>query len=156
MDTTAFHKLISRLTEEIAAKPLDSSLEKYLNDRHGPGSATYEAIFDACRTGVKEGWMCNREGGGIRYGRVLKATDDTHGFSIDVVDMDNVAGPHHVHPNGEIDLIMPLTAGARFDSHPAGWCVYEPGSGHKPTVTEGRALVLYLLPQGAINFTAAA
>jgi Domain of unknown function (DUF4863) len=155
MDTAAFQKIISGLTEEIAAMPLGASLQEYLNVRHGPGSATYEAIFDACRTGVKEGWMCNREGGGIRYGRVLKATGDTHGFSVDVVDMDNVAGPHHVHPNGEIDLIMPLTEGARFDSHPAGWCVYEPGSGHKPTVTEGRALVLYLLPQGAINFTTA-
>ena len=57
---------------------------------------------------------------------------------------------------GEIDLIMPLTNGARFDSYPAGWCVYEAGSGHRPTVTEGRALVLYLLPQGAIQFTPAA
>jgi len=156
MDTAAFQQLISRLTEEISAMPLGPALEKHLNARHGPGSETYEAIFDACRTGVREGWMCNREGGGIRYGRVLKATEDTHGFSVDVVDMDNVIGPHHIHPNGEIDLIMPLTEGARFDSRPAGWCVYEPGSGHKPTVSEGRALVLYLLPQGAISFTAAA
>jgi hypothetical protein len=34
--------------------------------------------------------------------------------------------------------------------------VYEAGSAHHPTVTEGRALVLYLLPQGSIQFTAAA
>ena len=63
---------------------------------------------------------------------------------------------HHVHPHGEIDLIMPLTAGALFDGHPAGWCVYGPGSAHAPTVTVGRALVLYLLPQGAIQFTQSA
>jgi hypothetical protein len=56
----------------------------------------------------------------------------------------------------EIDLIMPLTLDARFDTRPAGWCVYEAGSAHSPTVTQGRALVLYLLPQGAINFTRAA
>lgn len=155
MDANAFQDLIARLTDEIADIPLGAPLEAYLNAEHGPGSDVYEAIFDACRTGVKEGWMCNRENGGIRYGRVLKATDATHGFSVDVVDMDNVVGPHHVHPKGEIDLIMPLTEGARFDSCPAGWCVYEPGSGHKPTVTEGRALVLYLLPQGAIDFTPA-
>ncbi len=84
-----------------------------------------------------------------------KATDVTHGFSVDVVDMENIAGPHHVHPNGEIDLIMPLTPGACFDSRPAGWCVYEAGSAHRPSVSQGRALVLYLLPQGAISFTPA-
>ncbi|SDQ34798.1 DUF4863 family protein [Paraburkholderia tuberum] len=81
--------------------------------------------------------------------------DDTHGFSVDVVDMQDIAGPHHVHPHGEIDLIMPLTDGATFDGHPAGWCVYGPGSAHRPTVANGRALVLYLLPQGAIEFTRA-
>jgi hypothetical protein len=35
----------------------------------------------------------------------------------------------------------------------AGWCVNEPGSSHCPTVTDGEALVLYLLPDGEINFT---
>ena len=156
MDIKSFQSLIARLTEEIAGVPLGSSLEAHLNAEHGPKSDLYEAISDACRIGVKEGWMCNREGGGIRYGRVLKATEATHGFSVDVVEMENLAGPYHVHPNGEIDLIMPLTPGARFDANPAGWCVYEPGSGHRPTVTEGSALVLYLLPQGAIDFTPAA
>lgn len=155
MDVAGFQNLISRLTEEIASVPLDSSLESHLNAEHGAGSHLYELIFDACKIGVRDGWLCNREGGGIRYGRVLKATEATHGFSVDVVDMNNIAGPHHVHPNGEIDLIMPLTPDACFDGRPAGWCVYEAGSAHRPTVTEGRALVLYLLPQGAIQFTAA-
>jgi hypothetical protein len=156
MNVNEFEGLIGRLTEEIAGVPLDGPLEAHLNADHGPGSDMFEAIFAACQTGIKDGWLCNREGGGIRYGRVLKATDATHGFSVDVVDMENVVGPHHVHPNGEIDLIMPLTNGARFDSYPAGWCVYEAGSGHRPTVSDGRALVLYLLPQGAIQFTPAA
>jgi len=31
--------------------------------------------------------------------------------------------------------------------------VYAPGSAHRPTVSSGRALVLYLLPQGQIEFT---
>ena len=47
----------------------------------------------------------------------------------------------------------PAVATARFDGHGAGWVVYGPGSAHSPTVTGGRALVLYLLPQGAIEFT---
>lgn len=155
MNVTQFQTLISRLTEEIASVPLDASLESHLNAEHGPGSHLYDSIFDACKIGVRDGWLCNREGGGIRYGRVLKATDATHGFSVDVVDMENIAGPHHAHPNGEIDLIMPLTPHAQFDNAPAGWSVNEAGSAHSPTVTQGRALVLYLLPQGAITFTPA-
>ncbi|MGV3654076.1 MAG: DUF4863 family protein [Noviherbaspirillum sp.] len=155
MDANQFETLIAGLTGQIAGAELGPALEQRLNREHGPGTPTFEALFAACREGVEQGWMCNREGGGIRYGRVLKASDATHGFSVDVVDMEDIAGPHHVHPNGEIDLIMPLTPGARFDACPAGWRVYEAGSAHCPTVSEGRALVLYLLPQGAIQFTPA-
>jgi hypothetical protein len=156
VDVNQFEQLIAGLTGTIAGQALDDALAARLNAEHGPGTATYEAIFAACREGVRAGWICNREGGGIKYGRVLKAGDATHGYSVDVVDMQDLAGPHHIHPNGEIDLIMPLTPGARFDGHPAGWCVYGPGSAHHPTVSEGRVLVLYLLPQGAIQFTRAA
>jgi hypothetical protein len=155
MDVTGFQTLISNVTAEIAGATLDASLEAHLNAGHGPGSHLYESLFAACQIGVRDGWLCQREADGIRYGRVLKATDATHGFSVDVVDMENIVGPHHVHPNGEIDLIMPLTPGACFDSRPAGWCVYEAGSAHRPSVSQGRALVLYLLPQGAISFTPA-
>ena len=102
---------------------------------------------------MAEGWLCEREHGGIRYGRVFKAEDALHRFSVDVVDMQDIKGPHHAHPSGEIDLIMPLEQGAAFDGRQAGWCVYPPGSAHHPTVTAGRALVLYLLPEGQIEFT---
>ena len=54
---------------------------------------------------------------------------------------------------GEIDLIMPLTPDAKFDGFGEGWLVYVPGTAHYPTVSSGRALVLYLLPGGAIEFT---
>ncbi len=153
MNSEQFQQLIAGLTGEIATMQPDAELAAYLNSRYGADSKLYKDIFAACQTGIAEGWMCKHEGGGIRYGRVIKATNATHGYSVDVVDMENIAGPHHVHPNGEIDLIMPLTDGAQFDHHPAGWCVYGPGSAHAPTVTAGRALVLYLLPQGAIEFT---
>lgn len=153
MDVPQFQALIAALTRQIDQRPLDAGLADWLNTHYGAGSPGYEALADACRTGVAEGWLCNREGGGIRYGRVIKPSPDTHGFSVDVVDMVDLAGPHHVHPNGEIDLIMPLTAGATFDGHPAGWYVYGPGTAHRPTVAHGRALVLYLLPEGAIEFT---
>jgi Domain of unknown function (DUF4863) len=148
-----FQAQIARLTAQVAGRALDSELDAWLNREHGAGSATYQDLKAACEAGVAEGWLANREGGGIKYGRIFKPGDALHGFSVDVVDMKDVAGPHHTHPNGEIDLIMPIDGDARFDGRPAGWCVYPAGSAHRPTVTQGRALVLYLLPQGAIEFT---
>jgi len=149
----AFHQALSDLTGQIAGRPLTADLADWLNDVHGAESVSYQALKSACVQGVEEGWLCDREGAGIRYGRVFKAEDALHRFSVDVVDMQNIAGPHHSHPNGEIDLIMPLEGQATFDGHPAGWCVYAPGTAHHPTVAQGRALVLYLLPEGQIQFT---
>jgi hypothetical protein len=156
MSTTPadFQQQMARLTAQIAGRPLDGALDDWLNREHGAGSATYAALKSACEIGVTEGWLANREGGGIRYGRIFKPGDALHGFSVGVVDMQDIAGPHHMHPNGEIDLIMPIGGDSTtFDGRPAGWCVYGPGTAHEPTVRNGRALVLYLLPQGAIEFT---
>jgi hypothetical protein len=151
-----FRVLIASLTQAIAGKALDQDLDTWLNQNHGPNSQTYLQLRAACINGAAEGWLCNREGGGLRYGRIFKPADDLHGFSVDVVDMKDLAGPHHTHPEGEIDLIMPIDKGALFDGRPAGWMVEPAGSAHRPTVSQGRALVLYLLPQGRIEFSAAA
>lgn len=153
MSQALFRAQIAQLTAQLAGRPLDAALDAWLNAEHGPASETYGALRRSCETGVAEGWLCNREAGGIRYGRVFKPADDLHGFSVDVVDMRDIVGPHHVHPEGEIDLIMPVEGDARFDGRPAGWLVLPPGSAHRPTVTGGRALVLYLLPNGRIEFT---
>jgi hypothetical protein len=148
-----FRTQIGELTAQIAGRALDADLDAWLNREHGASSATYRALKASCEAGVAGGWLCDREGGGIRYGRIFRPEADLHGFSVDVVDMKDIAGPHHVHPNGEIDLIMPLEGDARFDGRPAGWLVCPPGSAHRPTVSQGRALVLYLLPDGQIQFT---
>ena len=149
-----FTSLLGQVTARLAGRPLDASLERELNRWFPAGGAEFRALFDACQSGIAAGWMCAREAAGIRYGRVIKPGPSTHGFSVDVVDMHPVVGPHHRHPNGEIDLVMPLVDGAQFDGRGPGWLVYGPGSAHHPTVTRGRALVLYLLPAGAIEFTA--
>ena len=52
-------------------------------------------------------------------------------------------------------MVIPEDEGARFDGHGRGWVVYGPDSSHAPTVAGGRAIVLYLLPDGAIEFTPA-
>jgi hypothetical protein len=153
MSPTQFREQIAELSAQLAGRALDASLDAWLNAEHGAASTTYARLKQSCEAGVAEGWLCDREGGGIRYGRIFKPAPDLHGFSVDVVDMTDIAGPHHAHPNGEIDLIMPLDDGAQFDGRPAGWLVCPPGSAHRPTVTGGRALVLYLLPEGSITFT---
>ena len=153
MTPDTFRQQIAALTARIAGRPLDAALDAWLNAEFGQDSAVYRELHASCQAGVAEGWLCQREGGGIRYGRIFKTAPDLHGFSVDVVDMTDIAGPHHVHPEGEIDLVMPVEGEARFDGRPAGWLVMPPGSAHRPTVSQGRALVLYLLPNGKIDFT---
>ena len=153
MNPQAFKELLQGVTARLHNRPLDADLHTWLNAELGPTTPTYLALKQACETGVADGWLCQREAGGLKYGRIFKPEADLHGFSVDVVDMTDVAGPHHTHPLGEIDLIMPIDAEARFDGHGAGWLVCPAGSAHPPTVTGGRALVLYLLPEGRIDFT---
>ena len=153
MSLTEFREQINRMATQLANRPLESNLDVLLNVNYGAESAGYRQLKQACIDGVAERWLCEREGGGIRYGWVFKPADDLHGFSVDVVDMKDIAGSHHARPNGEIDLIIPVDGDAKFDGQPAGWLVCPPGSAHRPTVPGGRSLVLYLLPQGSIEFT---
>jgi hypothetical protein len=149
----ALHRQLAAITARIHGRALDAHLQTFLNEQAGASTPVYAQLKATCEEGVRDGWLCNREGGGIRFGRIFKPAEDLHGFSVDVVDMQDIAGPHHVHPLGEIDLVMPLDHDARFDGQGAGWLVCPPDSAHSPTVTQGRALVLYLLPQGRIQFT---
>lgn len=148
-----FTRLIAGVTSRIAGQALDGQLQDRLNAEFPAGGAEFGRIFEACQSAIAAGWMCDREAGGIRFSRVIKPCEAIHGFSVDVVVMDSLKGPHHRHPNGEIDMIMPLDAGAQFDGRGRGWLVYPPGHAHHPTVTGGKAIVLYLLPGGAIEFT---
>ncbi len=150
-----FEGLVKQITGAIAGRAVDDDLGAYLDSEFGRNSDTFQALAASCRRGVAEGWLCKHEQGGVKFGRVIKPGDATHGFSVDVVDMDDVAGPHHSHPKGEIDMIIPESGDAKFDGHGEGWLVYKAGTAHKPTVTGGRALVLYLLPDGEIDFTKA-
>lgn len=151
----AFVAHLSMVTDAIASLPLDAGLEARLN-RDFPAGGTWFAEAEAwCKRGCEEGWLCAREAAGIRFGRAVPAGEALGGMSVDVVEMTEIVGPHHAHPNGEIDLIMPIDPAARFDGKGAGWMVYGPGSAHRPTVSGGKALVLYLLPAGAIEFTRA-
>lgn len=153
MTPDEFTPLIARVTESVKGRPLNDELAGYLNETYPPGHQVFEDIRKGCQDAIAEGWMCNREAGGIRFGRIIKPGPATHDFSVDVVVMKDIKGPHHRHPSGEIDMIMPITPSARFNGHGEGWCVYGPDSAHYPTVSDGEAIVLYLLPKGEIEFT---
>lgn len=150
-----FETLVKRVTGSIADRKIDENLAEFLAKAFPPSGPLFNELEQLCKEGAHAGWLCQSEAGGIRFGRVLRAGPATHGFSVDVVEMSDIVGPHHRHPGGEIDMIMPLDPGARFDGETRGWKVYGPGSAHHPTVAGGSALVLYLLPQGAIEFTRA-
>jgi hypothetical protein len=156
MNVEAFGVLIKDVTDAVADKPLTLALGEELDRLLPPADAAFRAIEAACHDAIAAGWMCAQGGEGRRFGRVIEAGPATAGFSVDVVDLTDIVGPHHRHPNGEICMVMPVSPEARFDGKGAGWKVYPPGSAHRPTVTGGRALVLYLLPEGQIEFTDAA
>jgi hypothetical protein len=153
MNLQQFKVLVKPVMMAISQAKIDSGLETRLNATFPPSSETFRNIENACHDAIKAGWMCNQGGEGRRFGRVLEPSVETDDLSIDVVDLTDIVGPHHRHPTGEVCMVMPVTEGTKFDGHDAGWCVNPPGSAHHPTVTNGRALVLYLLPQGKIEFT---
>jgi len=153
MDLQYFKALIQPVVMTISQAKINSDLEAKLNATFPPSSETFRNIENTCHEAIKAGWMCNHGDEGRRFGRVLEPSVETDDLSVDVVDLTDIVGPHHRHPTGEVCMVMPVTEGARFDGHHAGWCVNPPGSAHRPTVTNGRALVLYLLPYGTIEFT---
>ena len=148
-----FDRLIASVVEAIGERPLDATLETHLRQTFPADGSVYSQLAALSEQGVTEGWLCQRAAGGIRFGRALKPGGPAGYFSVDVVEMHDIKGPHHVHPEGEIGLIAPIDAEARFDGMSSGWYVYPAGSDHWPTVTGGRAFILYLLPHGAIEFT---
>ncbi|MDX1485923.1 MAG: DUF4863 family protein [Alphaproteobacteria bacterium] len=153
MSQAEFEDLMGEIAGAIADKPVDAALQTFLNETFNEAGDTFAAVEALCRSGEAEGWICDREMGGIRFGRVIKPGGAAGRFSVDVVRMKDIKGPHHIHPNGEIGMIMPIAGDPRFDGEGRGWYVDPPGSDHWPTVEGGEAYVLYLLPEGAIEFT---
>ena len=153
MDVGGFQQLLQPLTTAVAGRTFDSELQNELERQFPATGDWFGEVEVACHAAIEAGWMCSQGGEGRRFGRVIEAMPDTGDLSVDVVDLVDIVGPHHVHPNGEICMVMPQDATATFDHGGAGWQVNTPGSAHRPTVRDGRALVLYLLPGGAIEFT---
>lgn len=147
-----FQKLLKPVADEIRGTPFGKVLQDNLNRAFPPDGERFRTIERACHDGIRDGVFCRRGAEAIKFGRIIDACDELAACSVDLVYMNDVKGPFHTHPRGEIDMIMPIDTIAEFDGHGAGWLVYEPESSHSPTVTGGDALILYLLPGGEIRF----
>lgn len=123
-----------------------------LANRLHPHSREAHALNQELLSLLDAGRIAERGEMPVRWGRVTKALPESRDFSIDVVHM-NGPGPHHVHPEGEVNWCVALEGEPRFDGQAPGWVVMPPGSGHVPTVSGGRMLIVYLLPKGRIEFT---
>jgi hypothetical protein len=148
-----FKELVAPIARFAQGRALDAALQRDLEQEFPAQGELFRQIEQACHAGIAAGWMCGQGDAKRRFGRIFEPDEATHGFSVDVVDITDLAGNHHRHPTGEIDMIMPVAPAAQFDGHGAGWLVYAPGTGHRPTVSAGRALILYLLPEGKIEWT---
>jgi len=138
-----------------AARDVDladaSAAEAALAARLDPDGPEARALKNALVALLEEGRIADRGELPVRWGRVARATDETLGFSIDVVLM-NGPGPRHRHPLGEIDYCIALDGEPTFDGRPPGWVVKPTDSTHVPTVAGGTMLIVYLLPDGKIEF----
>ena len=154
MTPQEFQTLMAPAMAAIAAHGgVDPTLQNALAAKLPPDGDWFAKVEAACHDAVDAGWMCAEGEGTRRFGRVIEPSPETQDLSVDVVDLADTRAPHHTHPNGEVLMIMPVDDAATFDARGRGWLVYGPGTGHRPTVRHGRALVLYLLPEGRIEWT---
>ncbi len=115
MEEKQFAALMKPVIDAIAGKPVDQGLAAELNRRFPAEGGAFKAIEAACHAAIEAGWMCGQGVPGRRFGRVVEPGPESRGLSVDVVQLEDIVGPHHSHPKGEICLTMPVTPEARFD-----------------------------------------
>ena len=173
--TDAREALIERcipFLDEVKDMTTGTEVERWLNEKYGPGSGLYDALARLVTAGVKEGWAANVEidGPSYRRSRIAEPSERTLHFSITAVLMDSTGnrqghadgrlrGQYHGHPYGEFNMVVPLTPGAALNGPngwcPGGWTAPAPGSEHYPEARGGGVIALFFLPSGRISYVAA-
>jgi len=154
--------------EEIKDLTPGTEVEQLLNKNYGPGTDLYNHLASLVSAGIKEGWAANVELNGSRYrrSRILEPCAETSYFSITAVYMDSRAngedpdfvfrGDYHLHPYGEINLVVPLDRTALLAGfngwRSQGWTAPAPGSHHYPEAKGGALIALFFLPAGRISY----
>ena len=152
--------------DEVKDMTAGTEVERWLNAAYGPDSAFYRDMARLVKAGVEEGWAANIEIAGPHYrrSRLCEPSVETHYFSITAVYMDSdkrppeetFRGDYHMHPYGEINMVIPLNSGAML-AGPNGWCgagwtAPAPGSHHYPEVKGGALIAFFFLPAGRISY----
>ncbi len=147
--------------EEVKDKTAGKKLELWLNETYGPQTALYKDLAQLITDGVNDGWAANIEVAGPHYRRskIQAPTAELNYFSITAVYMNSVEpmrGQYHMHPYGELNLVVPLDPGAVLAGplgwQGAGWTAPAPGSHHYPEVKGGAVIALFYLPAGRISY----
>jgi hypothetical protein len=158
-----------RFLAEVKDMTAGTEVERWLNEKYGPGSELYETLARLVKRGVADGWAANIEvdGAAYRRSRIAEPSARTLHFSITAVYMDSTGntqghsdgrmrGQYHGHPYGEFNLVVPVTPGAALNG-PNGWCAAgwtapAPGSQHYPEAKGGAVIALFFLPSGRISY----
>jgi hypothetical protein len=167
---TTRDELVARfipLLQEVKDMTTGGEVEQWLNAKYGVASELYRDLSRLITLGVKEGWAADTEVAGPRYRRsqVVMPSAETFFFSATAVLLDSTDNAqnnpegsfranYHLHPYGEINLVVPLDEGAAL-AGPNGWCyggwtAPAPGSHHFPEVKGGAVISLSFLPAGRI------
>lgn len=152
MTREAFLELLGPITRTLASLDLSepAAAQRALQEAFPLHSLA--PLAEATRAARDAGWLTPRQASEtVAFGRVAKPGPQTHDHSIDAVQMRGAALPH-THPRGEVSLCFAESGDPRFCGHPEGWVVVPPGSHHTPEVTGGEMLILYFLPQGAMEW----
>ena len=113
-------------------------------------SAFGKKLRGLAEAGLKEGWLCAKEAGPSKFSRVAKP-DAGRGYSIDAVMLWG-DGPWHKHTGGEVNCMLALEGTPAFCGFKEGWAVFAPGSEHVPSVKDGKMIIFYMLPGGAVEW----
>jgi Domain of unknown function (DUF4863) len=170
--TSSKDELLARLVpflQEVKDMTTSTEVEQWLNTKYGVESELYRELARLITLGVQEGWAADAEVAGPRYrrSRVGLPSADTFFFSITAVLLDSTdnaqnnpedsfRADYHLHPYGEINLVVPLNEGAALAGQNGwcygGWTAPAPGSHHFPEVKGGALISLTFLPAGRIAF----
>jgi hypothetical protein len=146
---------------EIKNRTAGEELEVWLNETHRCGTALWDDLARIVTAGVDDGWAANIEVDGPNYrrSRISGPSEQLSWFSITAVYLNSVPtyrGQYHQHPYGELNMVVPLDAGAQLRGprgwQGAGWTAPDPGSHHYPEARGGAVIALFFLPAGRISY----
>ena len=104
MNIGRFQKLLKPVTDFVSSQIVSPDLAEELNRRFPHNGETFNAIEAACHEAISEGWMCAQGAAGRRFGRVIEPSAASGRLSVDVVDLSNIVGPHHRHPDPSVKV----------------------------------------------------